>query len=129
RWASRSQWRDRGGFAPPSLLYQKVIPKGDQAVNCSFSLFAVKCTTGAGPNQLKPLLYKKGGNHVRARTVMIQGTASGVGKSFITAALCRIFRQDGRRVAPFKSQNMTSDLGRTPDGNWISRSQLIQARA
>ena len=60
---------------------------------------------------------------------MIQGTASGVGKTIITMALCRIFSQDGYKTAPFKSQNMTSNTAFTDSGDEIAISQLLQAKA
>lgn len=61
--------------------------------------------------------------------LMIQGTGSNVGKSLITAALCRIFFQDGYRVAPFKSQNMALNAAVTRDGLEMSRAQALQAQA
>ncbi len=61
--------------------------------------------------------------------IMLQGTMSNVGKSFLTAALCRIFHQDGWRTAPFKSQNMALNSYITADGLEIGRAQAMQAEA
>ncbi len=64
-----------------------------------------------------------------AKTIMIQGTMSSAGKSLLCAGLCRAFRQDGYRVAPFKSQNMSSFCYTTPEGLFMSRAQVVQAEA
>lgn len=65
----------------------------------------------------------------RAKCIMVQGTMSGAGKSLLCAALCRIFRQDGYRTAPFKSQNMALNSYITRDGLEMGRAQVMQAEA
>ena len=64
-----------------------------------------------------------------AKNIMIQGTMSNAGKSLLCAGLCRILRQDGYRVAPFKSQNMALNSFITKDGCEMGRAQVVQAEA
>lgn len=64
-----------------------------------------------------------------AKPIMIQGTMSNAGKSIVAAALCRIFKQDGYKVAPFKSQNMALNSYITSEGLEMGRAQVVQAEA
>ena len=64
-----------------------------------------------------------------AKSIMIQGTTSNAGKSLVTAGLCRILKQDGYKVAPFKSQNMALNSYITKEGLEMGRAQVMQAEA
>lgn len=64
-----------------------------------------------------------------AKIIMIQGTMSNVGKSLLAAGLCRVFKQDGYKAVPFKSQNMALNSFITKDGLEMGRAQVMQAEA
>lgn len=64
-----------------------------------------------------------------AKNIMIQGTMSNAGKSLLAAGICRILKQDGYKVAPFKSQNMALNSFITKDGGEMGRAQVVQAEA
>ena len=64
-----------------------------------------------------------------AKAIMVQGTMSNAGKSLVTAGLCRVFHQDGKKACPFKSQNMALNSFITAEGAEMGRAQVVQAEA
>ena len=74
-------------------------------------------------------VFPAGRSSRRTPALMLQGTSSNAGKSILATAYCRIFRQDGYNVAPFKAQNMSLNSGVTANGDEMSRAQIVQAQA
>ncbi len=88
-----------------------------QSTSHTFNDFALPpLSENSAPQKLPPAL-------------MLLGTSSNAGKSILTAAFCRIFQQDGYKVAPFKSQNMSLNSGVTLAGDEMGRAQIVQAQA
>ncbi len=79
--------------------------------------------------KVKAAAKPKANAQSKAKPIMVQGTMSGAGKSLLVTALCRIFTEDGYKVAPFKSQNMALNSYVTKDGLEMGRAQVVQAAA
>ena len=110
--------RDCGNFAGLDGRYVRIAVRGEIEQQRLFAALEVALQRG-----------KRLRREQKTPAIMFQGTSSNVGKSVLTAALCRILRQDGVAVAPFKAQNMSLNSFVTVDGREIGRAQAVQAQA
>lgn len=131
---------DRPGF-DAARLAESLLPKGIAIRVCGnfpglgteYARIAVRCDTDNARllQAVADILRVPSPRPVKRHTpaLMIQGTGSNAGKSLLVAALCRILRREGIRVAPFKAQNMALNSFVTRDGGEMGRAQVLQARA
>lgn len=111
----------------PEMSAEGGRAKADTEESSSEDLGAAGKTPEAASNQTSGKTAGK--RPAQARALMIQGCSSSAGKSLLTAAFCRIFRNKGYDVAPYKAQNMSLNSAVTPDGLEIGRAQAVQAAA
>lgn len=119
-----------------SNLDKKLLRKGILIRNCANysgltkGYYRIAVLTRNDNNKLiKAIEEIKADNMKKAKSIMVVGTMSSAGKSFITAGLCRIFSNDGFETVPFKSQNMALNSYITADGKEMGRAQVMQAQA
>ena len=115
----------RGDVAPSVGAGSRVSPSAPDSSASPASAVAPASVAQAASGA--PVAKSSAKKH--AKVIMVQGTMSNAGKSLLVAGLCRVFMQDGYRVAPFKSQNMALNSFITKDGLEMGRAQVMQAEA
>ncbi|MBR4759954.1 MAG: cobyric acid synthase, partial [Lachnospiraceae bacterium] len=115
-----------GSTAAVGSMTMEVVPEKPEMEDTESAKSEIKDTVSVETGAIESAICKSGTGK-RAKAIMVQGTMSGAGKSMIAAGLCRIFADDGYRVAPFKSQNMALNSFITEDGLEMGRAQVMQA--